>query len=320
MNNGGGGGGSDYRFALSGARRVVVYGYTVASSSASAELEREFRVSGDIIGKPAWSPAGNRIAFSYDDDYVRSAVGIYDVETGVLQQEFEGLDPDWNKTGAALVAGNRNGYVVYDLGSPSGPESYFGEAVRTPRWDPTGRSRFAMKTGFSGTTLMVQSHLTNMDYKFGIANDVFAYSWAPTGDKIAFNSGSTGAPGSCALSTATMTEMNLSSMRLLVTDTMCDGPMAWSPDGRAIAFSTGVELFVLSLSNATSPVSVWSLTPLVTADWQIKDIQWTKDNRYIAYSTGDFGRLDLKLVNYSTNNQSLLIQQIYGSGEFSAYP
>lgn len=116
------------------------------------------------------------------------------------------------------------------------------------------------------------------------SNDSLA--WSLTSDVLAFNSQE---------NTIVLTLWDAATNQLTSFQANVDGPLAWSPDGRYIAFAgtttnEAVDPTVspISIIDATSGKLVYEYKQM---DKQITTLAWSPDGHYIASGTSDFAKI-----------------------------
>jgi TolB protein len=185
----------------------------------------------EIEGFPAWSPDGRRIAFwRFGDDWPNN-------EIYVMNADGSGQRRLWRDT---------SGFVWFRP---------------TPAWSPDGR-----KLVFSAGARVYVMNADGSELR-KITRGVFP-EWSPDGRKIAFiydprfTSGTTGSgrtPSSIHVMNA-----DGSGRRKLGARPNPDNPLAWSPDGRKIAFVGDHEIWVVNADGS----GLHPLTRTRRANWE----------------------------------------------------
>ena len=124
---------------------------------------------------------------------------------------------------------------------------------------------------------------------FDEANDV-APVWSPDGERIAFQSGRTGA-GDIFVRQAG----GGSAAELLYSGDQIDSPEDWSPDGAYIAFNGGAganDLWILPLEGAGEAF------PLVQSEFDVGYARFSPDGQWIGYISNESGRYELYATRF----------------------
>lgn len=184
--------------------------------------------------------------------------------------------------GRQLVWVDRSGKV---LGAIGGPDE---SAPASPELSPDGR-RVAVFRAVQGN---VDVWLTDVDrgvvsrFTFDAAVDAFPI-WAPDGSRLVFASNRNG-----VLDLFEKAASGAASEEPLLVTSQDKMPMAWSPDGRFILFSTQdpnarSDLWALPLTGERKPV------PLVQSSFDEIQGQFSPDGRWFAYASNQSGRYEV---------------------------
>jgi len=160
--------------------------------------------------EPAWSPDGQKIAFSSTGSPDFSREGIYTMNA-------DGTNP------ACVTC--KNGTTIL---------------WREPAWSPDGRTIAFSGDGFFYENIWVASSDGTASPASFVPAPSSHPTWSPDGTKIAFSDGND----------ILVMDANGSNMRYLTgpfSFAHYQEP-AWSPDGTRIAFSGGVDIYVMSAS------------------------------------------------------------------------
>ncbi len=187
--------------------------------------------------RPAWSPGGERLAFSrlYPRTgksviAVMDATGKTRIVPGGKGAEWS---PSWSPDGKLLVFLSRGGvFVMTAEGAerrrivelPTTPEALYA----APRWSPAG-STISYHEGNPAAIFFVNPDGTNKR-KFIDGHDL---AWAPDGNRVAY-----GTEGVNWVEAGQVYTVNLdgSNLRRLTKNRAGAGDPAWSPDGAQIAY------------------------------------------------------------------------------------
>jgi Tol biopolymer transport system component len=206
-------------------------------------------------GDPAWSPDGQKIAFTSsragnaNDVYVMSADGSG--QTRLTTDPAADGDPAWSPDGQKIaftssLAGNANDvYVMSADGSSQTRLTTDAAGDVAPAWSPDGQKIafvsyrngnvdvYVMKVDGSGQTRLTTDP----------ADDIWP-AWSPDGNRITFASVRDGNYEVYAMSA------DGSGQTRLTSHAASDGVSAWSPDGQKIVFESlrdgGFDVYVMN--------------------------------------------------------------------------
>jgi TolB protein len=104
---------------------------------------------------------------------------------------------------------------------------------------------------------------------------------SPTGDRIAFLSRSTVDDPMASLNLLTLD----GKVKTKVTDVPAQGPLAWSPDGKQLAFAApkgdGWDIYIIDVNGSNGHFLTQETTPYNTSP------AWSPDGQYIAFRYAD---------------------------------
>ena len=200
---------------------------------------------------PAWSPDGDRIAFSRMSDGSAFPLAIHVIS------------PD--------------GINLVRL-SPSGA---FDD---TPAWSPDGqRIAFTNQDTLLHTAAGVQIYLMNADGSHrvpltSLPRGAFSPTWSPDGEKIAFVDRRTDG----YLGNIYVMDKDGTHLSALTNDRARNFNPAWSPDGTRIVFSKGGALFVINADGTHGA----RLTSPPAAGWSYSDYEpaWSPDGHAVVFT------------------------------------
>jgi len=229
--------------------------------------------SGPGDGDPAWSPDGNRIAFTRTSG-TTSGIYIMDADGGnVVQRATSGGDPSWSPDGEWLAFTCMNP-VMPDIclaksDDASTPDriTHDGGQVGYAAWSPDG-TRIAFTSDWAAYDLVFDiyvvapdgSHRTTLVTTTHSPYEHYQAAWSPDGQRVAFVSCPWGW-NICSSSVLAVIGADGSGARALVAASGFASP-TWSPDGQIIAFASSRAIDWVSadgaqrgriIDNGTSP-------------------------------------------------------------------
>jgi TolB protein len=220
---------------------------------------------------PAWSPNGDKIAFSSDRDgitdiYIMNADGSNPTNITNAQLGSASTMPAWSPDGTKIAFrsfrssdGNTEIYVMNADGSGQTNISNHPATEAFPAWSPDG-TKIAFMSGRDGNNEIYtmnpdgsnQTNLTN-----NVAHDEQP-DWSPDGTKIAFTRG---------FNLFTMNADGTGVTQL--TSFSSNGDPAWSPDGTKIAFVGAAPDIHVMNADGSNPTNITnSAANEGRPDWQ----------------------------------------------------
>jgi Bacterial Ig domain/WD40-like Beta Propeller Repeat len=231
---------------LNGQLAAVVEGRLVTVNPDGSGLRTLWTPQGasEITGL-AWSPDGNRLAFSYTGRIV-----VFDVAArrGVTITDGDrDTSPGWS------TDGRRIGFVRG--GATMTVPAEGGEATRLPFSIPVGATALAWAPNLADIVVVVPPLLLLADVPLISTGVIGTPAWSPDGQRIAFADSS----GLRAVTTG------LVPVSTTITGQPAGSPR-WSPDGGSIAYPADGSLRTVALAGGTPRVVLSS--GVTSADWQ----------------------------------------------------
>ena len=200
--------------------------------------------AGEITGL-AWSPDGNRLAFSYVGRIVS-----FDVAAGrglSLTDGGRDMHPGWSSDGRR-IGFLRGGVKTFAVPADGG------DASELPFMVPPGATTLAWAPDLANFVVVVPPTLLLAALELTSNGVIGTPAWAPDGERIAFAD----AAGLRTVTTGVVP----------VTSTVAGPPASsprWSPDGRSLLYPADGELRTLALGGSPRTVLGRGVT---AADWQ----------------------------------------------------
>lgn len=230
---------------------------------------------GSGYGIPAWSPDGSQIAFSsYELVGERTEKELYlmDADGANMRRLTNSPGSDWypswcpDGTRIAFVSerdGDKEVYVMNADGSGQQNVTLSPGADSQPAWSPKG-GQIAFRSDREGVSQILLMAPDGFDLRVipGLPSSSHEPTWSPSGTQLAVRT----------RSDIRIMEVDGTEVARLDPGWSGYGDLAWSPDGRELAFEVldsgkGMEIHVLS-------VETGAVHPLVTGNGQEFGLSW----------------------------------------------
>lgn len=251
-----------------------------------------FELAADIFPtfNPAWSPDGQRISFSSNDEKSGSLY-LVNADGTNMERVLETKD-----------------FGLYDL---SDPDIRFSPPCCSSIWSPDGGKISFQASYHNGCCASIGNiYILNLDDKTIYTIKTASWSsffWSPDGTRFGLDGmGRCGNLGFCVFDAGTGEVIPITS-RVVV---RFGGP-SWSPDGNKIAFvsnreSNNSDVYVMN-ADGSNPVNVSKEITGHNADFA-----WSSDSKHIAFVSYNFEVGELYVASLEDGNLINLTQQLGG--------
>ena len=247
-----------------------------------------------VVFAVAWSDDGKYIASGSND----TTVHIWNAMTGALVRVYQGhkasvLDLDWSPDSTHIVSSSGDGIVlVWEVATGRTIGSYAGQAgdVASIAWSPDGRyiaavgqqDRLWIREAVSGQLLYTQPALLNSNTYYNVLCN--SINWSPDSTRLAFSDRA----GTIHIIDGVMSRTGPGSLSIVSSSVhpkaayVAAGSLAWSPDGKSIATTTGNK--TVQVWDATTGQAIFTCQD---PSFYIFCVAWSPDGRYIASACWD---------------------------------
>jgi Tol biopolymer transport system component len=180
-----------------------------------------------------------------------------------------------------------------------------------PAFSPDGKRLVLNGNGFSGLDVMNTSGSERRTVYSG-TSEMFAPSWSPEGDRIAFTQGATFAGSEARVDIATI-RPDGSGYRELTSDSSNNSFPSFSPDGKELVFRSSRDgpknLYVMN-SDGTG------LRRLTDGQWTDTMPDWSPTGEWIVFASDRGGEFELWLINPVGSK----LHKLIGHGGLNTHP
>ncbi len=260
---------------------------------------------------PVWSLDGQRIAFVSEREgnqeiYVMNADGSS--LTRLTDTPTSEWAPDWSPDGMQIAFGSeRDGNEEIYVMNPDGSgllrltddPAYDG----SPIWSPDGgQIAFVSRRDGDDDIYVMNADGSNLTRLTDNTDGDWIWDWSPNGQQIGFQSNRDDNNDIYLMNTecVSLPEGCGSGLIRLTNDPAWDGALAWSPDGRQIAFSSirdGFGIYIMNVECISLPEGCDSGVTRLSNDASGLPPVWSPDGRQIAFEAGPVDYPEVYVMN-----------------------